>query len=156
MKSATSFRDILAQKMNVNDSSHSDFDNTYQDKNKTNYYRATLDSLLGQVPKVEFSHIKPSGYKVDKSNIFKAKTPRPNHNLNANQLKAFEFFNEFLKSINMEISASYSQRELKKAFRLLALRLHPDKNGGYAAPFLELKLNYNLLLNVFQISTAKV
>lgn len=70
--------------------------------------------------------------------------PRPAHRLNAAQIAALAFF----KSQGQELSASFSKRELKKAFRALAIRLHPDHGAGSSGDFIVLKNAYDLLSTV--------
>jgi hypothetical protein len=68
--------------------------------------------------------------------------PRP-HVLTADQQQAFEFFTLH----GTPLSPAFTPRELKKAFRGLALKLHPDMNKGTSVgPFMELKQNYETLL----------
>jgi hypothetical protein len=66
--------------------------------------------------------------------------PRP-HVLNDEQQLSFQFF----QSHGAILSVAFTGKELKKAFRMLALRLHPDMNKGAQGPFIDLKKNYETL-----------
>lgn len=57
-----------------------------------------------------------------------APRPRPNHTLSESQTLAFDFF----QSHKAVLAANFTRTDLKKAFRLLALRLHPDQGGNTA------------------------
>lgn len=75
--------------------------------------------------------------------------PRP-HALSPGQQSAFDFFTQQLLLVEgMALSPAFSRRELKRAFRRLALRLHPDTNKGTPGPFIELKMHYESLLYLF-------
>ena len=81
--------------------------------------------------------------------------PRPvptPHTLTPDQQRAYEFFNS-VAVLGATLSPAFSRRDLKKAFRQLALRLHPDMNKGAVAPFLDLKNSYELLNAVFEIKS---
>jgi hypothetical protein len=52
--------------------------------------------------------------------------PRPNHNFNGEQAIAFGFFN----NQGAGLEANFSRKDLSKAFRNLALKLHPDQGGS--------------------------
>lgn len=54
------------------------------------------------------------------------------------------FSYEFLKSWSQELSEGFTANELKKAFRLAAIAVHPD-HGGSTQLFLELKQHYATL-----------
>ncbi len=55
-----------------------------------------------------------------------APRPRPDHKFSAPQSEAFEFFNQQ----GAALAANFSGPDLKKAFRSLALKLHPDQGGS--------------------------
>lgn len=69
--------------------------------------------------------------------------PLPPHALNVFQKAACVFFREQ----GAPLSPRFSQKELKGAFRKLALRLHPD-HGGAAQSFMDLKSNFELLMDL--------
>lgn len=74
------------------------------------------------------------------------KPPPPPHSLTETQQDAASFFTSY----SAALSPAFSQRELKKAFRTLALQLHPDTNKGTTAgAFIELKKNYETLMSLF-------
>jgi hypothetical protein len=55
-----------------------------------------------------------------------APRPRPDHKLTASQAIAFSFF----QAHKMELPANFSSNDLKRVFRILALRMHPDQGGS--------------------------
>jgi hypothetical protein len=59
-----------------------------------------------------------------------APRPRPDHHLNSEQIDAMTFFASYGQPLN----ANFSMTDLKKAFRQMALKLHPDQ-GGTAIQF---------------------
>lgn len=74
------------------------------------------------------------------------KPPPPPHALSEAQKTAMDFFHLHGSALN----PAFSQKELKKAFRGLALKLHPDTNkGAVASAFIELKKNYETLMGLF-------
>ncbi|MBS1970761.1 MAG: DnaJ domain-containing protein [Bdellovibrionales bacterium] len=74
------------------------------------------------------------------------KPPPPPHALSEAQRAAYDFF----ALHGNTLSPAFSQKELKKAFRVLALKLHPDTNkGAVASAFIELKKNYETLMDLF-------
>jgi len=74
------------------------------------------------------------------------KPPPPPHVLDEAQTLAVDFF----ASHGATLSPAFTQKELKKSFRLLALKLHPDTNkGAVASAFIELKKNYETLAGLF-------
>ena len=77
-----------------------------------------------------------------KSSISPRKQGKP-HSLNPLQKTSFEYF-----SIQKcELLPDYTLVELKKVYRLLALKLHPDK-GGSVENFLALKNHFECLRQV--------
>ncbi len=74
------------------------------------------------------------------------KPPPPPHALSEAQKAAYDFF----ALHGNTLTPAFSQRGLKKAFRVLALKLHPDTNkGAVAGAFIELKKNYETLMDLF-------
>jgi hypothetical protein len=73
--------------------------------------------------------------------------PRP-HVLTEDQQMAYDYFNSDLV-LGVLLTAAFSRRDLKKAFRALAMKRHPDMNQGAAAPFITLKNNYEILRPLF-------
>jgi len=86
---------------------------------------------------------RPSAAKIYPS---RPKPPPPPHNLTESQAAARGFF--VLQGV--ELSPAFTEGELKKAFRLLALKLHPDMNKGASGAFIELKKNYETLRELFR------
>lgn len=71
------------------------------------------------------------------------------HKLNELQQKAFSYFinnHEFLLE-------DFTKEELRKSFKKLCFKKHPDSPGGSHQSFLELKKHYDQLTVVFKAST---
>jgi len=72
--------------------------------------------------------------------------PRVKHVLSEEQSMAFAYFLNWKLGLRQD----FTDKELKKIFRKLALLLHPDRNQGSSRFYLELKKNYELLNSVFR------
>ncbi len=72
-------------------------------------------------------------------------TPRKKHVLNELQKQSLVYFWGF----QIHLKEDFTSVQLKKAFRSLAHKLHPDRNHGKTKAFIELKAHYNCLLSVF-------
>jgi len=72
--------------------------------------------------------------------------PRVKHVLSEEQSMAFAYFLNWKLGLRQD----FTDKELKKIFRKLALKLHPDRNQGSSRFYLELKKNYELLNSVFK------
>lgn len=72
-------------------------------------------------------------------------SPRKKHVLSEIQKQAVVYFWGW----QIRLQEDFTPQELKKAFRTLAHRLHPDRNDGKTKKFLELKAHYQCLLSVF-------
>ena len=90
-----------------------------------------------------FNKIKLSGYRL----YIKENPPRK-HRLDTDQ---WIIWNQWRKW-GLSLTESFTRKDLKKAYRLLALRHHPDRATGSAAEFQQIKKDYDRLLQVF---TAK-
>jgi hypothetical protein len=55
-----------------------------------------------------------------------APRPRPDHQLSTEQSKALMFFAKH----GQDLAANFSSADLKRSFRALALKLHPDQGGS--------------------------
>ena len=142
MRSEASFQQILERKLQAQSTSEHqkahaqtafDHSHHFQDPAHLAYLMGTLGPAYFRPPA---RHAYPS----------RPKPPSPPHTLNEAQGAAAAFFANY----GMPLTPAFSQRELKKAFRLLALRLHPDTNKGtLAGAFIELKKNYETLMGVF-------
>lgn len=93
--------------------------------------------LIGKTPKS--SLIDPRG----KTAYGVKERPLPPHKLNVFQMAACRFFREH----GVNLSPRFSKQELKRGFRRLALKLHPD-HGGAAHTFMDLKSNFELLMDL--------
>lgn len=108
---------------------------------------AHLAYLLGHIGQTFFRP--PPSLQVHKSYPSRPMPPappaRPPHSFSEDQALAYAFFALY----EGHLSPAFSQKELKKAFRTLALKLHPDMNKGAAGAFIELKNHYVKLLELF-------
>lgn len=141
MRTQASFQQILEEKIQVRShESHSRraFERDSQPQAQTQE-PAHLAYLLG--------HLGPTFFRPQTTKIYpsRPKPPPPPHVLTEEQALAREFF--VLQGV--ELTPAFSQRELKKAFRTLALRRHPDMNKGASDAFIELKNNYETLTQLF-------
>lgn len=79
----------------------------------------------------------------------KTNSPRPSgppHLLNEEQKIAWTWF----RSQTEPLAADFTRHELKQAFRRLALRQHPDVEGGSAETFMELQKCHQQLQEIFK------
>ncbi|MFN8846573.1 MAG: DnaJ domain-containing protein [Bdellovibrionales bacterium] len=74
---------------------------------------------------------------------------RKTHELTEDQNLAWNYFLMWKTGLNLD----FTEKELKGAFRKLAQKLHPDKNAGLSTYYLELKKNYEILTQVFKVSS---
>jgi hypothetical protein len=108
---------------------------------------------MSQIPmgKIHFSTPKHQVFgRVYPLNTPKAKPqpPRKKHVLTEIQQQAVVYFWGW----QIKLQEDFTAQELKKAFRSLAHRLHPDRNDGKTKAFIEMKARYNCLLSVFNKS----
>jgi hypothetical protein len=108
---------------------------------ETNGKPETWSHLLGKVETVHFKETK----KGDLYHRFRpAPKPRPAHVLNPDQQQAFAFFQS-----QFNLAANFTRADLQKAFRVLALRFHPD-HGGKSHHFQSLVRARKELETIFQ------
>lgn len=101
--------------------------------------------LTGLVAQVKTLSLDPS---AKAQNYHKLRTPPPPpkpHKLSAEQDKAMSFF----ATHDIALTAAFSKSELKRAYRRLALKLHPDR-GGDTARFVALRKAFETLSLVFR------
>ena len=137
MNTPPSFRQILEEKIQANGQPQGP-DASVVESVFTSTDPAHLAYLLGNLG---VSYWQPSAQRIYPAG------PRPEpkaHGLNPEQQQAYDFF-----KVESKLSPAFTRRELKKAFRMMALRLHPDMNGGAVAPFLELKNSFEQLNALF-------
>ncbi|MCB0370748.1 MAG: hypothetical protein KDD45_15325 [Bdellovibrionales bacterium] len=81
----------------------------------------------------------------------KPKRPkRPPHKLSLEQERSFTYFIE-----NFEfLLEDFTQEELKRSFKKLCFKKHPDHGIGDAHDFIELKRHYDSLAKLFQITST--
>ncbi len=84
---------------------------------------------------------------------FAAKTPpvRKPHCLNTEQGLAVHFFHRW----GEELAENFGRKDLKRSFRRLALRLHPDRNPQGRAEFEALRLHFQRLLSLFKVEETQ-
>ena len=136
MGNRESFAEILREK--IQDSTQSQSENTYFSKAPPPPPEAWA-GLIGQLDPLE-----SRSAKVSFNAYLKQCPPRPDHVLNETQNRAFAF----LKKHDGSLKGSFSRGDLKRAFRLIAKKLHPDQ-GGTAAEMRELLQARNDLQTVF-------
>jgi hypothetical protein len=130
MKSEASFQEILESKIKTQSPSPS----TFQSPDP-----AHLAYLMGHIGQTFFRP--PPQHRTTKIYPSRPKPPPPPHSLTEEQQLAAGFF----KLHGIVLNPAFSQKELKKAFRTLALRLHPDMNKGAGSAFILLKSNFETL-----------
>lgn len=74
------------------------------------------------------------------------KKPKPAHTLSETQQKSYQFF----INSQCELPTGFTEKELRQAFRTLALKLHPD-HGGTAFAFRELLEHRDILSAVLSL-----
>lgn len=142
MQARVSFQEILEIKIKAQSRAESQETPATQGFEQSNHTQdpAHLAYLMGTLGPAYF---RPQASRAYPS---RPKPPPPPHALSEAQKAASEFF-----ALHGNIlSPAFSQKELKKAFRVLALKLHPDTNkGAVASAFIELKKNYETLMDLF-------
>jgi hypothetical protein len=146
MQSRVSFHEILERKMQAGGNGQS-----HETQSPQGFEQAPHSIPLSQDP-AHLAYLMgilgPAYFRPQASCAYpsRPKPPPPPHALSEAQKAASEFFALHGNSL----SPAFSQRELKKAFRILALKLHPDTNkGAVASAFIELKKNYETLMDLF-------
>jgi hypothetical protein len=133
----SSFKQILNEKINSSETHPQgipDYSATNLDLDPTH-----LAYLIGNI-RTRCTSIPRGNYPTTK-----ARPSNPPHNLSNLQRQSFEF----VKSWIHDLSESFTERELRKAFRQAALILHPDQ-GGNEQSFLELKKHIDVLFEVIK------
>lgn len=108
---------------------------------------------VSQIPlrKIEFqapkSQILGRVYPLNtpKSRPMHERPPRKKHSLTERQQLALGYFLRW----KVGLREDYTYEELKRAFRSLAMKLHPDRNKGMATYYMEMKRHYESLKEVF-------
>lgn len=136
MKSLGSFEEILSKKIESQPHSSS-FSNQNLSK-ETSTDPAHIAYLLGIVNKFNCPQ------KTIKYNPNGIRLVRKPHTLSEIQKEAFDF----LKKYSKELKLNFTKKELKKAYRLAALKTHPDL-GGSPQLFIVLKKHYSHLEKLF-------
>lgn len=142
MQARASFHEILEKKMKAQSPETSTAQGFEQTSHSPPHSQdpAHLAYLMGTLGPAYF---RPQASRAYPS---RPKPPPPPHSLSEAQRAAYDFFTLHGNTL----SPAFSQKELKKAFRILALKLHPDTNkGAVASAFIELKKNYETLLDLF-------
>ncbi len=105
------------------------------------YVKTTESSLLGQMNSQQFR----LNFTATKYQEMKKPTPpRPAHQFNEAQKAALHYF----KRHGFELAANFSMKDLKGAFRKIALKIHPDQ-GGESIEFQTLLLQREALELLF-------
>lgn len=138
MKARASFEQILAEKI------HSRRQENLAGRGSQESYQAQDPAHLAYLLGLRgATFTRPPMAKIYPS---RPKPPPAPHVLTESQASARAFF--VLQGV--ELSPAFTEGELKKAFRLLALKLHPDMNKGASGAFIELKKNYETLRGLFK------
>ncbi len=90
----------------------------------------------------------PTKFKSTGYRLYIKENPPRKHRLDTDQ---WIIWNQWRKW-GLSLTESFTRKDLKKAYRLLALRHHPDRTTGSATEFQQIKKDYDRLLQVF---TAK-
>ena len=136
MRTQASFRHILEEKIQergAENRTERGFDQKIHPKDHTQE-PAHLAYLIGHLGPIFF---RPQPTKIYPS---RPKPPPPPHILTVGQTLAREFF--VMRGV--ELTPAFSQRELKRAFRMLALKLHPDMNKGASGAFIHIRVKHSL------------
>ena len=125
-------------------------DNFSENVGATPLNDTVYNQWISQIPlgKIQFTTPKQQVF----GRIYPVNTPRQKpqparqkHMLSEKQKQAVVYFWGW----QIRLQEDFTPTELKKAFRALAHRLHPDRNAGKTRAFIELKANYNCLMSVF-------
>ena len=159
--------EILSSKKMSNFQSATQTPNEKSTQNVDNFSRATEEETLfaegeetlnnhqynqwmSQIPLSKIHFQTPRNRIFGK--VYPQNTPRPKpappriqHVLTEKQKQSVVYF----WSWQVRLAEDFTLGELKKAFRSLAHRLHPDHNQGRTKDYLELKAHYDCLLSVF-------
>lgn len=136
MKADASFQEILADKMGVKTATSS---SEIRDDSPAN-----MAFLLGRLQVFRFA--KPVTNPFPRTPPPKRERPKgPVHSLSTEQTESKNWF----ISQGEPLAEDFFRTELKTAFRRLALKLHPDKEGGSIQAFLELKKHRQRLERLF-------
>lgn len=118
---------------------------------RTNVFREETRGfawILGHTPQME--SLLKTGHSPRGKTAYGVKTrPRPPHKMTREQESAYCYFHSYIP----DFTADFSRRELQKAFRLIAKKLHPDM-GGNAQEFIALKAQLEVLATVFDRPTS--
>ena len=142
MSAQASFQQILEGKIRSQSRAQSREDQSPQGFDQSHHCQdpVHLAYLMGTLGPAYF---RPQASRVYPS---RPKPPPLPHSLDEAQTLAAALFADH----GATLSPAFTQKELKKAFRTLALKLHPDTNkGATGGAFIELKKNYETLMSVF-------
>ncbi len=168
VESKTSFQDILESKLSENSVFHSRTPSAPSSQGLEPLHLSSLFALRPSKISVNTQSKTPKAYQkstgplsqtahnkklmtdqVQKSKEIpkpiKVRTPGPKHKLTAVQQSSVSFF----VSHQAVLPEDFHRDELKLAYRLLALKLHPDRQEGSAIEFIELKSHYEILKKLF-------
>lgn len=142
MNKHKSFQEILQEKVELSakntHSAHSHFAEP-----------AYLSYLIGKIrPFDKTVKVQPKEYFSFQPRPQPIAKTRTKHSFRPEQEQARQFFIRW----GHPLYEDFTTNELKKAYRHLALRLHPDRGTQDAQAFLDLKFNYDLLKSVFSSS----
>lgn len=109
---------------------------------------AFLSSLLGELPTLRVQNHSVSSYSHSRRRVSASEFKLKSQGMTDQQFKAYE---KLLYAMELPILAAhrlfpegFTQLQLKKAYKLAALKNHPD-SGGCHESFLEIKKCYDIL-----------
>lgn len=137
-------------KQTANEKTSQNVDNFPSEGINSSTYSTVYNQWISQIPARKIHFSTPRNQVLGR--IYPLNTPQPQaqpprqkHALTEIQKQAVVYFWGW----QIRLQEDFTHSELKKAFRKLAQRLHPDRNDGKTKAFIELKAHYQCLLSVF-------
>lgn len=122
------------------------YERSFQFKNQKAYAEFATKKKSNEQPNPLFKSYKSKPQEQIPTTEPKKRVTGKPHQLNETQKQAFTYFIKNLEFLHED----FTKEELKKSFKKLCFKNHPDSPGGSHQNFLELKKNYDQLLLVFK------